>query len=140
MSRINMPCNTKTSFHLRYGPSLSSLETEEEAISLAADIKMIHAEGGSEMISWRSDSVVVQNKLSEVQTAAKNLYVTGGLTTENILGMWWDTGMDCFTFKLSSRHAEELINVDPLELIAHFFMYLKVLLRNIWRSGIGWED
>ncbi|XP_058455031.1 uncharacterized protein LOC131432642 [Malaya genurostris] len=29
---------------------------------------------------------------------------------------------------------------DPLGLIGNFLMYLKVLLQEIWRSGVGWDD
>ncbi|XP_055522640.1 uncharacterized protein LOC129716828 [Wyeomyia smithii] len=136
---------------------LVSVETEKEALSLARDVNMIHTEGGFEMRNWRSNSSVVQAKLSELRETEKNLYVTGGLTTEKILGMWWNTAQDCFTFKLSSRHADELLagrrrptkrevlrtlmlTFDPMGLIANFLMYLKVLLQDIWRSGIGWDD
>lgn len=29
---------------------------------------------------------------------------------------------------------------DPLGLLANFLMYLKVILQEIWRSGVGWDD
>lgn len=29
---------------------------------------------------------------------------------------------------------------DPLGLISHFLMYLKVLLQDVWRSGIHWDE
>ncbi|XP_058816425.1 uncharacterized protein LOC131679707 [Topomyia yanbarensis] len=136
---------------------LISVETEEEAISLVHDIKMIHQEGGFEMRNWLSNSSTVLLSLNEKLVTNKNLNVNDGLPTEKILGMWWDTENDCITFKLSSKCQEDLLSgqrrptkrealrmlilmYDPCGFIAHFLMYLKVLLQDIWRSGIGWND
>ncbi|XP_058817070.1 uncharacterized protein LOC131680369 [Topomyia yanbarensis] len=107
-----------------------SVETEEEAISIVSDVKMIQL---------RDEKLAVE------------------FTYEKILGMWWDTEKDCFTFKLSTKCSEDLLSgrrrptkrealrmlmlmYDPCGFIAHFLIYLKVLLQDIWRSGIGWND
>ncbi|XP_058811014.1 uncharacterized protein LOC131675898 [Topomyia yanbarensis] len=136
---------------------LISVETEEEAISIVRDVKMIHQKGGFEMRNWLSNSPTVLTSLNEKPVAKKNLNVSDGLPTEKILGMWWDTEKDCFTFKLSTKCPEDLLSgrrrptkrealrilmlmYDPCGFIAHFLMYLKVLLQDIWRSGIGWND
>ncbi|XP_062542267.1 uncharacterized protein LOC134210240 [Armigeres subalbatus] len=79
------------------------------------------------------------------------------MPTEKVLGMWWNTTTDTFTFKLSPKHDVELLSgvrmptkrevlrtlmaiYDPVGLIANFLIYLKILLQEIWRAGCGWDD
>ncbi|XP_062556768.1 uncharacterized protein LOC134221595 [Armigeres subalbatus] len=79
------------------------------------------------------------------------------MPTEKVLGMWWNTTTDTFTFKLSPKHNVELLSgvriptkrevlrtlmaiYDPVGLIANFLIYLKILLQEIWRAGCGWDD
>ncbi|XP_055632506.1 uncharacterized protein LOC129772981 [Toxorhynchites rutilus septentrionalis] len=136
---------------------LVSVETEEEAIILAKNVKRIHKAGGFEMRNWLSNSPKVVTALHETDTTEKNLSIGNEVTTEKVLGMWWDTAKDCFTYKLSSRFDTSLLSgskrptkrevlrllmmiFDPIGLISHFLMYLKVLLQDIWRSSIGWDD
>ncbi|XP_055543105.1 uncharacterized protein LOC129728679 [Wyeomyia smithii] len=136
---------------------LVSVETEKEATELVGEVKRIHAEGGFEMRNWLSNSEEVLANLTDKPTAEKNLDVCDGAPTEKILGMWWNTKKDCFTFKLSNKCQDEFLSgfrrptkrevlrtlmlmFDPLGLIAHFMMFLKVLLQEIWRSGINWDD
>ncbi|XP_058817188.1 uncharacterized protein LOC131680495 [Topomyia yanbarensis] len=129
---------------------LVSVESEKEALQIANDVRMIHAKAGFEMRNWISNS-------ANVQAEAKNLSIGDENATEKVLGMWWDTVTDHFTYKLSARYAQDLLSghqrptkrevprmlmmiFDPLGIIAHFLMFLKVLLQEIWRSGIGWDD
>lgn len=136
---------------------LISVETEEEAIALAHDVKWIHAKGGFEMRNWITNSSIVSAALKDSKTKQKNLNVGEDNNAEKVLGMWWDTAQDCFMFKISTRHEDDLLSgrrrptkrevlrvlmmtFDPLGLIAHFLMFLKVLLQEIWRSAINWDD
>ncbi|XP_049282087.1 uncharacterized protein LOC125763242 [Anopheles funestus] len=71
--------------------------------------------------------------------------------------MWWDTASGTFTLRLSIQFTEKLqagkscttkqnllrilMSIyDPKGLLGLFLMYLKVLLQEIWRSGIGWDQ
>lgn len=136
---------------------LASVETEEEAVQLASDVRSIHAQGGFEIRNWLSNSSVVVESLHENSATEKNLSFYAEMATEKVLGMWWDTTTDTFTFKLSPKHDAELLSgarmptkrevlrtlmaiYDPMGLIANFLIYLKILLQEIWRSGCGWDD
>lgn len=136
---------------------LASVETETEAIALAEEVRFIHGKGGFEIRNWLSNSARVAAKLQgseQKETAAPLCDATG---TEKVLGMWWDTSTDEFTFRLSPKHDDELLNgkrtpskrevlstlmtvYDPMGLIGNFLMYVKVLLQEIWRTGIGWDE
>ncbi|XP_062700521.1 uncharacterized protein LOC134284941 isoform X2 [Aedes albopictus] len=136
---------------------LISVETEEKAIQLATEVKGIHERGGFEMRNWVSNAPAVVAALDGEKTDGKNLSIGETDTTEKVLGMWWDTTADCFTYKLSSRHDADLLSgrkrptkrevlrtlmmvFDPLGLISHFLMFLRSLLQEIWRASVDWDE
>ncbi|XP_062701549.1 uncharacterized protein LOC134285208 [Aedes albopictus] len=136
---------------------LISVETEEQAVNLAQEVKEIHAHGGFEIHHWISNSTTVQAALTETASNEKNLDIGETDTTEKVLGMFWNTSTDCFTYKKSSRYDEYLLSgsrrptkrevlrilmmiFDPMGFIAHILMFLKVLLQEIWRTPVGWDD
>ncbi|XP_062715437.1 uncharacterized protein LOC134291545 [Aedes albopictus] len=138
---------------------LISVATEEEAIQLAEEVRHVHAQGGFEIRNWISNSRRVVEALQEQSTnAEKSLDLATELSTEKVLGMWWNTAADAFTYKIGwNRYGEKLLRgdrrptkrevlrvlmtiFDPLGLIAHVLAYLKVLLQDIWRSGVTWDE
>ncbi|XP_053699271.1 uncharacterized protein LOC128746246 [Sabethes cyaneus] len=137
---------------------LVSVSTEQEAIQLAQQVKRIHAAGGFEIRNWVSNSTHVVRALQAEHTEEKSLDLSPELATEKVLGMWWCTKEDTFTYKvgwyrygralLEGQHnptKREMLRIlmsvfDPLGLIAHFLMYLKVLLQDVWRAGIDWDE
>ncbi|XP_062698516.1 uncharacterized protein LOC134284162 [Aedes albopictus] len=137
---------------------LESVETEQEAIQLANEVKLVHRNGGFEIRNWVSNSSRVLHALQGENVPEKNLDLSSELATEKVLGMWWCTSTDAFTFKISwNRYDKELLNgqrcptkreiprvlmtiFDPLGLIAHYLMFLKILLQEVWRSGVEWDE
>ncbi|XP_062702228.1 uncharacterized protein LOC134285471 [Aedes albopictus] len=136
---------------------LVSTETEDEAVQLAQDVRHVHAQAGFEMRNWISNSPAVLNALHNERIDEKSLNLGSELATEKVLGMWWCTKTDALTFKLSQKHDADLLSgtrrptkrevlrtlmaiFDPLGLLANLLIFLKVLLQEIWRSGIGWDD
>ncbi|XP_062701742.1 uncharacterized protein LOC134285262 [Aedes albopictus] len=137
---------------------LTSTETEQEAIELAKSVWFVHKEGGFEIRNWMSNSPTVLAALHGDLNHEKSLDLSSTLATEKVLGMWWCTQTDCFTYKINwSRLGEDLLTgeryptkrevlrtmmtiYDPLGLIAHYLMFLKVLLQDIWRTGITWDE
>ncbi|XP_053691213.1 uncharacterized protein LOC128739741 [Sabethes cyaneus] len=133
-----------------------SVETEEEAIQLAKDVRHVHAEAGFEIRNWLSNSNRVLQQL-EANPGEKSLNLSSEMATEKVLGLWWCTATDTFTFKISPRINAELLQggivptkrqilstlmtiYDPLGLLAHFLMFLKILQQEIWRSGVSWDE
>ncbi|XP_055604205.1 uncharacterized protein LOC129752452 [Uranotaenia lowii] len=89
---------------------MTSIETEEEAVKLADEVRWIHAQGGFEIRNWLSNSSYVVKSLHEEPIVEKNLSVGPEMSTEKVLGMWWDTTTDTFAFKLSPKHDAELLS------------------------------
>ncbi|XP_062711977.1 uncharacterized protein LOC134289698 [Aedes albopictus] len=137
---------------------LSSVDTEEQAIQLAKDVRYVHQQGGFEIRNWVSNSKTVLAALQGENTDEKCLDMSTELATEKVLGMWWNTNDDVFIYKVGwSRYdspllagqrrptKREVLRVlmtifDPLGLICHFLSYLKILLQDIWRSGVQWDE
>ncbi|XP_055848298.1 uncharacterized protein LOC129913548 [Episyrphus balteatus] len=137
---------------------MDSVPTEEEAITLAQEIRHIHKQGGFHIRNWVSNSSAVLRALQSEPTEQKSMNADVELGTEKVLGMWWCTSLDCLTFKLTTNPNQreilfgskrptkrEVLRVmmtifDPLGLISCFLMYIKILLQEIWRSKIEWDD
>ncbi|XP_065085825.1 uncharacterized protein LOC135707839 [Ochlerotatus camptorhynchus] len=137
---------------------LISVASDEEAIQTAKDVRHVHAQGGFEIRNWISNSKRVTSAMQERSTEEKSLDISSELSTEKVLGMWWNTKSDAFTFKVGWNRYDgallkgerrptkrEVLRVlmtiyDPLGLIAHFLAYLKMLLQDIWRSGVSWDE
>ncbi|XP_055522671.1 uncharacterized protein LOC129716855 [Wyeomyia smithii] len=136
---------------------LASVETVEEAVKLAREVRLIHSQGGFEIRNWLSNSSVVIDSLRENHTMEKNMSFCAETSMEKVLGMWWDIASDTFTFKLSPKQNMELLSgvrmptkrevlrtlmavYDPMGIIGNFLIYLKILLQEIWRSGCTWDQ
>ncbi|XP_055604724.1 uncharacterized protein LOC129752959 [Uranotaenia lowii] len=136
---------------------LLSVESEREAIKLAQEVRFIHSQAGFEMRNWLSNSQAVVAALNECSGNEKSLNVGEQMSTEKVLGMWWCTLTDSFTYKLSPKHEEDLLAgrrvptkrevlrtlmaiFDPLGFLSNLLIALKIILQQIWRSSIGWDD
>ncbi|XP_072375544.1 uncharacterized protein [Diabrotica undecimpunctata] len=95
---------------------LESTDTEDEAIQLAKEIALIHASGNFEIRNWRSNS----EKLIKIMNTTHgnneevNLDIGNNKSMEKVLG-------EC-------------------GLLANFLIYVKILLQEIWRSNISWDQ
>ncbi|XP_055604429.1 uncharacterized protein LOC129752685 [Uranotaenia lowii] len=137
---------------------LFSVENEDKAIEIAKNIRTINAAGGFQTHNWMSNSQRVLMLMGESPKTEKSLEVTSQTTGEKVLGMFWCTEDDCFTFKINwSRLDCELLNLkriptkrevlktlmsiyDPLGLVSHYLMFLKILLQEIWRAKVEWDE
>ena len=79
---------------------LASVKTAEDAIRLANEVKYIHSQGGFEIRNWVSNSKTVLQSLGEEDVEKKNLDLTAEVATEKVLGLWWCTEEDTFTYKI----------------------------------------
>ncbi|XP_053691246.1 uncharacterized protein LOC128739767 [Sabethes cyaneus] len=137
---------------------LVSVDTEEQAIVLAKDVRYVHEQGGFEIRNWVSNSKKVLTALQEIDTEEKCLDLSPELVTEKVLGMWWNTTDDVLTYKVGWNRYDapllegqrrptkrEVLRVlmtifNPLGLVSHFLSFLKILLQEIWRSGVQWDE
>lgn len=139
---------------------LGGANSEEEAIKLINDVIYVHKQGGFTICNWICNSKNVLKKIDPKLTAIgeKNLNINTEVSTERILGLWWNPSQDIFTFNTKFHKIDkailngerrpskrEILKVvmsifDPLGFVANYVVQGKILLQEIWRSGLGWDD
>ena len=131
----------------------------DAAIQILKDVKMIHAVGGFEIRNFISNSPEVLKAIGVSDNGEdKEICFDSELKTEKILGMWWNTNLDCFTFSLKYTFiAKEILEgkkmptkrellrtlmsiFDPLGLLSNFLIQLKILLQDVWRAELNWDE
>ncbi|XP_062711167.1 uncharacterized protein LOC109417082 [Aedes albopictus] len=135
-----------------------SVETESEAVTLAESVRFIHMQGGFEIRNWISNSPLVLSSMNGGESSEKDLNISAELSSQKILGMWWDTKDDVFKYKICwTRFDTALLDgsrcptkreilrtlmtiYDPLGLIDHFLVLLKILLQEVWRANVDWDE
>ncbi|XP_073836062.1 uncharacterized protein isoform X2 [Musca autumnalis] len=135
---------------------IDSVNDDEQAIELASQVQYIHSAGGFHIRNWASNSNAVISHLQD--DSSKDQKPRDLAETEKVLGMYWDPNKDSFVyiFRFARLRRDlfaseliptkrELLQVlmsifDPLGLISCYTTTLKILLQEVWRSGIDWDD
>ncbi|XP_062705798.1 uncharacterized protein LOC134287620 [Aedes albopictus] len=138
---------------------LDSFGTEEEAITVGRQVKKIHERGGFEIRNFLSNKPEIAESVgAQSATMDKVLQAGKAECAESILGMRWIPGSDHFTYTLELRETlqevlaenhiptkREVLRIvmslfDPLGLITFFLIHGRILMQDIWATGIGWDD
>lgn len=140
---------------------LDSKATKGEACKMIQDVIDIQKKASFEVCNWVTNSAEVLKSIPEELRATdlKNLdFDNNEMPTGRLLGLWWNQEKDVMTFRLNFyKVPEEIIQgerrptkrevlklvmsiYDPLGFVAHYVIQGKILLQEIWRSGIGFDD
>ena len=129
---------------------LKSVNTEKEAIQLANQLRELLAKGGFRLTKWVSNSREVINSLpeSEIAASVKDLDLEK-LPVERALGVQWNVTSDQFGFKIAIKERPAtrrgILSVvssvyDPLGFAAPFIFQAKLILQELCRKKLGWDD
>ncbi|XP_062712397.1 uncharacterized protein LOC134289829 [Aedes albopictus] len=138
---------------------LDSFRSIDEAIQVVNDVKLVHSKGGFEIRNFLSNETEVLRRTGEIEPdSSKELALVRGEATESVLGMKWIPAEDVFTYTFAMREdlrvvleenyiptKREVLKVimslfDPLGFVAFFLVHGKVLMQDVWASGIGWDE
>ncbi|XP_055614900.1 uncharacterized protein LOC129761210 [Toxorhynchites rutilus septentrionalis] len=134
-------------------------DTPEEAGERALQVKNIHSSAGFDMCNWVSNSSEVLLRLGEPVVQSPREFVCEDETKwEQVLGITWDPIRDVLSFSTNLR-AELIPYVvgkqrptkrialriimslfDPLGLLAPFTIHGRMLVQDLWRSGLQWDE
>ncbi|CAG9813428.1 unnamed protein product [Phaedon cochleariae] len=133
---------------------LDSCVSEENVCDKIQEISELHKEGGFNIVNWVSNSHMVSQKHGD-KMLQKDLNKSA---LDRVLGIWWDTKFDNFTFKLVFHKVPEKIIAgmeiptkrqvlklvmsifDPVGLLTCLIIKGRIILQQIWRCGITWDD
>ena len=128
---------------------LKSVMTEEEAIVLAKELIEILKRGGFRLTKWVSNSEAVLRSIPQSEIATSMLVELDSEKMERALGALWNVQDDTFTFRFTKQGIHNtkrgILKVtssifDPLGLLVAFVLIAKLLLQELWRHNIGWDD
>lgn len=110
------------------------------------------------MTNWLTNSQMIVEKLQTSNVTVKSLNFETDEANERVLCLYWNAATDEYQFKLTFNKVDkELLNntrkptklevlrilmsiFDPIGFVAQFTIYMKILLQDIWSSGIEWDD
>ena len=135
---------------------LASLPSTKETKKLISDVIEINSEVGFVMHGWASnDEQIISSICTEDKLKIKK---QANLSKEErVLGLYWDQDGDNLGFNVGfEKIRAELKNgsvkpskrevfsttmsvYDPLGILSPFTIQAKLLIQDIWRSGISWD-
>ena len=130
---------------------LDSSETIESAQDLRRQLSDLLGLAGFRLRKWSSNepsvvaSIPESDRLSAVEINKEEPSKT------KTLGVLWDPERDVFTFRVEPPDANKTPtkrNVlsaiaavyDPLQFLSPFLVRAKILMQEIWRAGLDWDD
>lgn len=129
---------------------ITSLPSADGAVKLAKELIALCRKGGFRLTKWTSNSREVLAALPPAELASKDFNLElENLPVERVLGMQWDTEADNLVFRtvmkeapLTKRGALTIAAsvYDPLGLQAPFTLRAKLLIQELWRLKVGWDD
>uniref|UniRef100_A0A336M9E8 CSON012451 protein n=1 Tax=Culicoides sonorensis TaxID=179676 RepID=A0A336M9E8_CULSO len=148
--------------------TVTNTGTIPKTITDQAVISSVPTNGAKSMISSNMNPIGTSSPKS-ASKMDNNIYASQQTTydlnielavavTEKVLGMFWNTKSDTFTYSLKyienkadvlkclrKPTKRELLSIqmsiyDPLGLIGHYLNYFKILLQSLWKTGLSWHD
>ncbi len=131
---------------------LKSVPSEEVAISMVKNLTSLCQKGGFRLTKWISNSRKVLQSVSE-ENRAKDIQQLNldrdKLPVDRALGLQWSVEADTFQFKISLKNQpctrRGILSVvssvyDPLGFLAPLILPAKILLQELCRQTLGWDD
>ena len=131
---------------------LRAMDDQEKCVSLVQDVIRLCSEGGFRLNQWTTNQKEILASIpeSERDDSVATLDLNRDeLPTERTLGIHWNMQTDNFTFQISVRSKPEtrrgVLSIvsslyDPLGLVAPFTLLGKMLLQEMCRLDLGWDD
>lgn len=148
----DFPMATETVLKSTYmDDSMYSVLNVEQGIKLYNQLSQLWGKAGRHARTWLSNSRVMLQSIQEEDRTSEVYLDEGNLPSVKTLGVLWQADNDIFTFnanppdvnfKFTKRNFLSKIATlfDPLGLIAPFTIRAKVLLKEMWTSGLDWDD
>ena len=122
---------------------LSGADHETQLVELKESATNILQKGGFPLTKWNSNSSIIEGKSTKCDLNVEVLGI-------KILGMLWDTTLDCFHFEAHAMNTLQFTKrlvlsfiariYDPLGFLNPFTILIKILFQDLWLLGLQWDD
>ena len=129
---------------------LKSVQTTDQATALAVKLTAMLKEGGFHLTKFLSNRREVLSALPTQERANPTLNLElDQLPINRTLGLHWDAERDVFCFKTvatnkpaTKRGILSTISslFDPLGFLSPFILPIKVLIQDLWKGRVEWDD
>ncbi|XP_055614982.1 uncharacterized protein LOC129761291 [Toxorhynchites rutilus septentrionalis] len=135
-----------------------SVDSVEEAIQRAKEVKYVHSKGGFHIRNWVSNSKELLSELGERNSdAAVHFNRDKGTEYERVLGIVWESVEDSFCFATASNTMYKefldsekcptkrivlsfvMAQFDPTGFLTPVTVRRKMLIQDLWRTGCDWD-
>ena len=134
--------------------NLFSVDSPQRGSGLQKDLVSMLGTGGFRLTKWCSNSPKVLSGISpdELAPSLKDIgNAEAGNAVERVLGIRWDTARDSFIFDIRTnghsiydtprRILSKTASIfDPLGILAPCTLIPKLLMQDLWRMKLGWDD
>ena len=129
---------------------LKSIQTTDQATALAVKLTAMLKEGGFHLTKFLSNRREVLSALPTQERANPTLNLElDQLPINRTLGLHWDAERDVFCFKTVSTNKPATKRgilsttsspFDPLGFLSPFILPIKVLIQDLWKGRVEWDD
>ena len=129
---------------------LKSVETIEQGKKLVLELCALLKAGGFHLTKFNSSSSEILSVLPPIDCApSKKFNIDPTSEVEKTLGVKWAIANDQFTFNTDIKTANPtkrgVLRVtssifDPLGLLSPFVVRAKLLIQELWRKRLGWDE
>ena len=128
---------------------LKSVLSNETAITLVKELIEILKCGGFRLTKWLSNSKTVLQSIPPSEISPNISVELDSDTTERALGISWNVSDDNFTFHFNPKNVVNtkrgILRItsslfDPLGFLTPFILRAKILLQELWRQNLDWDD
>eukprot|EP00112_Aurelia_sp_Birch-Aquarium-sp1_P016020 Seg3592.2 transcript_id=Seg3592.2/GoldUCD/mRNA.D3Y31 product="hypothetical protein" protein_id=Seg3592.2/GoldUCD/D3Y31 len=131
--------------------SMDSAADEEECIRLYRELSALWESAGMHARKWLSNSKEVLMQIPAEDRAAEVDLDKGNLPAIKTLGILWVAIEDIFTYKVNPTDEGYLLTkrnflrkiatlFDPMGFLNPYVIRVKILLQEMWTSGLEWDD
>lgn len=138
--------------HFYVDDMLKSIDKVEEAVSLQKNVSLLCEMGGFHLTKWSSNNrdFLQEIPVNERATSLREIALEADLPPDRALGVEWNVEDDVFKFSVcpvesptaTRRNILSIVSklFDPLGFVSPFVLQAKILLHEICRQGLQWDD
>ncbi|XP_017462699.1 PREDICTED: uncharacterized protein LOC108356076, partial [Rhagoletis zephyria] len=136
---------------------VDSFRSASRAMEISKQVRDIHKDAGFQLRKFRSNSLEVATALGGENTAL-SIMSKEAMESGKVLGMLWQPSSDHFTYRLEFHGVDSsvisgdlaptkrmLLSIvmsifDPLGFLCHLTITAKLVMREIWKRDLGWDE